>query len=282
MGHHTSPMTTSFWHQNLASAVAATGSTNFFPLLVRALRSAVSFDRPQAWLYHRHLPPQLVFHDIATQYMGLEVDLYLEGPYREDPFFQISLSAPVADLYRLSELIEGRLEESSYYASYYQRIHVVDELMLLIPISEDQTLNICLMRSEGELRFSDEDIGWLRDAASLVIAIVKQHVSRDQFMEAHVADQNMANHINRTLSSFGTSIVTTREQEVLQLTLQGYSTAVAAERMNISVETLRRHRKNIYQKLDLSSQADLFTLFLNVLRCGGGEDNTDPLIAYLS
>lgn len=268
------------WNRSLAVVVDAIGAHDFFSLLIKALRTRVMFERPQAWLYQRHLPPQLAFHDIDPEFQEAEIDMYLEGPYREDPFFAVSMTNPSPGLYRLSDLIEGELEESNYYASYYNRIHIVDELMILIPLGVDQVLNICLLRSTEP--FGVEDVEWLRSIAPLAVAVIQQHVARDTFQSRHPSGIDFDEHVNCTLDSFGSSVVTGREQEVLRMTLQGYSTAVAAERLNISVETMRRHRKNIYRKLDLSSQADLFALFINVLRSVPGERNEDSLVSYLS
>lgn len=43
--------------------------------------------------------------------------------------------------------------------------------------------------------------------------------------------------------------ITQREQELLQLLMQGYTYRMIAHQCTISVETVRRHLKNIYQKL---------------------------------
>lgn len=48
-----------------------------------------------------------------------------------------------------------------------------------------------------------------------------------------------------------------REAEVLELLVEGYSTADAAERLFISVHTLRVHVKNIYRKLSVGNRVEL-------------------------
>ena len=73
-----------------------------------------------------------------------------------------------------------------------------------------------------------------------------------------------------------------REKDVLELMLRGYGTDVSAERLTIAVETVRRHRKSIYRKLDVSSQTDLFSLFLNSMSCLGQAAGDDPLSVYMS
>ena len=63
--------------------------------------------------------------------------------------------------------------------------------------------------------------------------------------------------------------------------LRGYGTDTSATRLDIARETVRRHRKSIYRKLDVSSQTDLFSLFLNALSCLGEAGGDDPLKVYM-
>ncbi|WP_299085346.1 helix-turn-helix transcriptional regulator [uncultured Paraglaciecola sp.] len=72
------------------------------------------------------------------------------------------------------------------------------------------------------------------------------------------------------------------KKDVLELMLRGYGTHISAERLDIALETVRRHRKSIYRKLDVSSQTDLFSLFLNAMSCMGEAAGKDPLSIYMS
>ncbi|MBT6825500.1 MAG: helix-turn-helix transcriptional regulator, partial [Rhodospirillales bacterium] len=53
--------------------------------------------------------------------------------------------------------------------------------------------------------------------------------------------------------------------EVVSLILRGYSSISIGSMLDISVSTVKVHRKNIYAKLHISSQAELFSLFLPLL-----------------
>ena len=64
--------------------------------------------------------------------------------------------------------------------------------------------------------------------------------------------------------------------------LRGYSLKSIAQRLQNSDETIKHHRKNIYAKLDISTQAELFYLFIDSLRSSTLESDKDPLIAYMS
>jgi DNA-binding CsgD family transcriptional regulator len=50
------------------------------------------------------------------------------------------------------------------------------------------------------------------------------------------------------------------------MVLQGHSVKSTAQELGISPETVRMHRKNLYLKLDINSQSELFAQFIGWLR----------------
>lgn len=52
-------------------------------------------------------------------------------------------------------------------------------------------------------------------------------------------------------------VLSTREQEVLRLTILGYTNVQIAEKLFISAKTVENHKANSMQKLELSSKAEL-------------------------
>jgi DNA-binding CsgD family transcriptional regulator len=69
---------------------------------------------------------------------------------------------------------------------------------------------------------------------------------------------------------------------VALLMLRGHSSKSAARRLAISPDTERVHRRNIYDKLGISSQAELCSLFFEALAEEPAGDAADPLAALLS
>ena len=63
----------------------------------------------------------------------------------------------------------------------------------------------------------------------------------------------------------GRTNLTNRETEVISLILRGYSSLSISAMLDISIGTVKVHRKNIYAKLEISSQGELFSLFLPLL-----------------
>lgn len=77
----------------------------------------------------------------------------------------------------------------------------------------------------------------------------------------HADETGYLEHFERVVQQSGRSPLTAREIEVVRLGLSGFSTRAIAERLAISFETVRVHKKHIYAKLGVSSQSELFALF---------------------
>ena len=54
--------------------------------------------------------------------------------------------------------------------------------------------------------------------------------------------------------------ITSREREVLQLIAEGHTNTAIAERMQISIKTVEKHRSNLMTKLEVHSAAELIRL----------------------
>jgi DNA-binding NarL/FixJ family response regulator len=66
-------------------------------------------------------------------------------------------------------------------------------------------------------------------------------------------------HFNPANKPEPESPLTTKEKEIVVGLVDGLSYKMIADRMNISVETVRFHIKNIYQKLHVHSKAEVIT-----------------------
>jgi DNA-binding CsgD family transcriptional regulator len=270
------------WNLDISRAIASLGSDAFFPALIDAVRGQVPIDYPQIWLYHRDLPPRVLYHEIPDEAVSSQVDEYLEGPYREDPFFQASMNQPLAKIYRLSRVALGKLEQTEYYRDYYSDTGTVDEAVYLAKLGGGSVINLSMMRLPRHGSFSDQEYEALYLLAEPVSELIRAHSEHDDFAVEHLIQPGINHHIDLAYRTFGASLLSPREKDVLELMLRGYGTDTTAGRLDIAVETVRRHRKSIYRKLDVSSQTDLFSLFLNAMSCLGEAGGNDPLGVYMA
>jgi DNA-binding CsgD family transcriptional regulator len=270
------------WNRDISRAIAALGTEQFFPALFSAINGQVKIDYPQVWLYHRDLPPRILHHGIPKEAVASQIDQYLEGPYREDPFYQTSIQQPRAKIYRLSRVTMGKLHESTYYQNYYADTGTCDEAVYVAKLQAGNIINLSMMRLAAHAPFSDQEYESLYLLAEPVSELLKSHTENSDFAATHLIQPGIDYQIDLAFRTFGASLLSPREKDVLELMLRGYGTDISAERLDIAVETVRRHRKSIYRKLDVSSQTDLFSLFLNSMSCMGEAGGKDPLSVYMS
>ncbi|MCB1702394.1 MAG: helix-turn-helix transcriptional regulator [Pseudomonadales bacterium] len=274
--------TISKWNRDISKAIAALGKDQFFPILIQAIQGQVKFDYPQVWLFHRELPPRVLYHEIPDHAYVTQVDQYLEGPYSEDPFYRTSMEHPRSKLYRMSRITLGKLRQSGYYRSYYRETGTVDEAAYIAKLRGGSVINLDMMRLPQNGEFTDQEYETLYLLAEPVSELLKCHSEHDSFAVTHLIQPGIDHQIDLAFRKFGESILSPREKGVLELMLRGYGTGISAQRLGIAVETVRRHRKSIYRKLDVSSQTDLFSLFINALSCIGQAGGGDPLSVYMS
>ncbi|MEH6591343.1 MAG: helix-turn-helix transcriptional regulator [Halioglobus sp.] len=269
------------WNREISQAIATLGTDDFFPALISAINGQVKIDYPQIWLYHRDLPPKVLYHQIPTAALPSQVDRYLEGPFREDPFYQTSMDNPRSRIYRLSRVTAGKLQMSEFYRDYYADTGTVDEAVYLSKLRSGNVINISMMRLPKSGLFSEDEYERLYLLAEPVAELLKSHSEHDDFAVTHLIQPGIDHQIDLAFNTFGASLLSPREKDVLELMLRGYGTDVSAQRLEIALETVRRHRKSIYRKLDVSSQTDLFSLFINSMSCLGEAAGADPLTIYM-
>ena len=270
------------WNADISRAIATLGTERFFPALVEAINNQVKIDYPQVWLYHKDLPPRVLYHEIPERAVAAQIDQYLDGPYREDPFYHTSLHQPRAKIYRLSRITMGKLQESDYYHNYYADTGTCDEVVYVAKLHAGNVINLSMMRLAERKPLSDEEYENLYLLAEPVSELLKSHTEHNDFAATNLIQPGIDHQVDVAFRTFGASLLSPREKDVLELMLRGYGTDTSAERLTIAVETVRRHRKSIYRKLDVSSQTDLFSLFLNSLSCIGEAAGEDPLSIYMA
>ena len=103
----------------------------------------------------------------------------------------------------------------------------------------------------------------LNDVYPIINSLVRQFwLSQSQ---EYVKYETEAGAMNHALCTFANGVLTKREQEITALILQGHSSKAIANQLNISLGTVKVHRKNIHTRLNTSTQSEIFTLFLSHL-----------------
>ena len=266
----------------LAAIMPEIGSDRLPSLLLAMLKSLVPFDNALIIHYDRNETPSVHYNDIPPLERESQIDLFVNGAYLLDPFYRAAVDKKRSGLHRLSDLAPEGFEKTEYYRSYFKHTEIKDEIGYIIHISPDQFLNISLSRLSFAQRFNRSQISTLSDIGAVVEAICKaQWGTEIKPQDSSGGSNQLPNQLDSALKHFGTAYLTDRESQVVQLFLHGHSTKSIAERLGISPETVKLHRKNSYAKMDVSSQAELFYLFIDSLASLSDYSGGDPLVGYL-
>ncbi|OCP05711.1 MULTISPECIES: helix-turn-helix transcriptional regulator [unclassified Ensifer] len=262
------------------SLMTSVGCSDFQDRMAETLKRHIAIDAGLMLLYRRGAAPKILFNDWRTDKGLSDIRAYLQGPYQMDPFYRLALDNGDDGLYRLKQ-IDPSYDRSQYYRDYYRHSGLHDEFNVFISLDADTKVAISLARRHSHAAFSAEDQDFLQTAAPLLSMAVLRHY-RDLRPES-LGDEGspLQSALAQAIRNFGRSLLTDRECQVGQMILRGYSVKGAAEKLGISPATVKLHRRNLYAKLDITSQTALFSLFIDSVSSARNAFE-DPLATYLA
>lgn len=236
----------------LAAVVDALHDTAFAPALSRWLAHIVPYNFTVIFGYHFDAKPLDIYDDFPADRRKVFVCDYTEGPYLLDPFYQSAIRPVAQGLYRLRDVAPDRFYQGEYCRTYYQRTEIAEEIGFFAHVAGDCQIVLSLMRQERS--FSLAEFRKLDAQAPLVCALMRQHwAGIATAFAARGAPPPSSGHLDA---------LTPREREIVGYILKGHSSDATATALGISSGTVRIHRRNIYAKLGISSQRELFARYL--------------------
>lgn len=253
----------------LRKAMTDVGKPSFFDAFRRLLRPRVPFATFLMLRFDRDRPPVLLDQWIAKGEVPLSaLAEYIENSYPFDPFYQFRDVPPEGGLYRMPEIAPDRFFSSEYYLQYYRNTGLCDEVGLLAPLPSGSLAHLSISRLASTGPFRRREMHCLKHHAPVLLELLAQHccrVSPDEAASDAEPVPPLADLIRAHASNSLRIALTRREAQMAALVLQGHSNGSAALSLKISRETCKVHRRNLYRKLEISSQRDLFGLWKHLL-----------------
>ena len=268
------------WDGHVARIIEQIDNDKLPDQLVTGLSTLIPFSMATIFILRGQSRPICIFENFPDSVNKIGIENFVDGTYVLNPVYRAHLNGIKQGVYRLRDLapddyfssgftethkvIEVSDEEIAYMTEGWPR--GFEELVITVPI-DDVTIEIDLYRRYKDGGFSQADIEKLSSRMSVIGAITSKFW---QLRSDNLAPNPRDNSINDIYDDFGAGVLTRREREVIQYVLRGHSSGSIALNLEISVTTIKTHRKRAYSKLNISSQSELFSMFLNCARASFG------------
>jgi DNA-binding CsgD family transcriptional regulator len=258
------------WHRTLGTLIELLDRPNFWNVLIRYLHDSVEFDSWVVLRFSRQARP-VVFAENPQPDGSADVLFvdYLSGFYLLDPFYIAAMDDPRAALVRLDDVAPDHFEFEDYYQRYFKLNIVADEVQFNVPLAGGEVLALSLGSRQ---RYGPSDIALLQGISPWLLALLRQRAlieTRHETRSSSPSESASAQQTEATAAAKGLpartpggASLTARELEIMQLLLSGFSSKTISQKLCISPETVKAHRKNVYAKLGVKSHPALFAIFL--------------------
>lgn len=255
----------------LADAVNALETDAFPPLLDTAIRELVPFDNSMLFAYAPGHRPIGVYSDIVSdEDTEIIIGKYVLGPYLLDPFYAEVQRGRTAGFADLATIAPDAFTETEYFERHYRRTRIRDEIGFFMGLTGDVTAVLSITRRGNSHEFNTLEIKLLEQVAELVSAIGRKHWADlancfDQPAAQADPESDLLGPVEQALINLKENTLSDRQAEIIHYLLKGHSTESIALHLDISAETVKVHRRNAYANLGISSQAELFSIFIEHL-----------------
>jgi DNA-binding CsgD family transcriptional regulator len=261
----------SAFEDHLPDLIADIGAPQLMTKIDAALRLIAPFDLSCVFAYPAGAAPQLLYDDFRGAATRAALDHYFAGAYLLDCVYSACKKQTLAGLYRLAELAPDAFFEGEYYNNpevhpciSMEKGSLAEEIVFLVPLNTGTIAAYSIMRSNGREPFSAQAFDRLKAREPMLRALIQRHYRDVETLKSEPGE----GALEPTFDSFRADILSARERVIASLVLQGHSSTSIGLNLGIAEGTVKIHRKNLYAKLNISSQAELFALFLKHLRMG--------------
>lgn len=247
----------------LTAAIAAAGGPEHLDRLIDLVAASVAHDKVTVVRYSATQRPEFVSW---RNYSAALVTKYLEHFYVYDPFYALWRDERRSGIVRLDHQAESR--SGPYIADFLEESGIVDEIGVMLGDGGDWALGIFLDRA-GK-RYSSAEVARVRTLFPVFDALHAHDLAARGDVARRTDQEPAPGAEPSSLKMEGCDwpALTPREREIVDLVLDGHPPSGIAARLGISPGTVKNHRRSIYQKLDITSEREIFLIHLRNRRSG--------------
>lgn len=251
----------------LSEIVRSLNNANFPEALGHFVKKIIDFDNLIIIAYHRDINPEELYRECNNPivYKNMQSH-YLKAAYLLDPFYHAINNGIQTGVHCIFDLAPDQFKQTSYFAEYYRETTLVDEFCLFSRISHDTTLTACFGRDKTSgIRFNKPELKKIKSYENVLSALCEYHWKSYQPKEGkNVVLPPIEQRLIATLKEKHGISLSPRQAAVALYILQGHSSLSISLNLNISKETVKVFRKQLYSKCNISSQAELFALLIPI------------------
>lgn len=253
------------WHTAVAAIISAADDQSTADAMIDAIGSTIGHEGTCLIAFHKDARPEVLHHTLEPAGEKHYLGRYLAGPYLLDPLYQLALGKDKPTLCRFRDQLPDRFRSSEYYRQYCERTHLLDEMDFLSDVSKDTTL--ALVVGCRKRMFSKSELTRLERMEPVIQAAMKK-IWANWASGKRTTDRDDGVHqqLTECFDNFGEDVLTRREREISQLLLRGHSSKSIARVLDIAPGTVMVHKRNLFSKLGITSQYELFSIFIDDLQ----------------
>ncbi|RLA09410.1 MAG: hypothetical protein DRQ59_13210, partial [Gammaproteobacteria bacterium] len=248
----------------VAHSIDLIGTDEFTQSLAHLCLQTNAFDSAYiAAFFHDHAPCEL-FSNLSQADTTVTVTPYLDYAYLLDPFYDLFKEGIGDEVVFLQECAPDDFQSTDYYRLFYEETGLVAECCVFIKFETSASLAISLGNRCSAFENPEQIKNSLDSILPVIAALCRRHWPKLD-PSTLKGTGRLGHHVAASFELFGSSKLSPREADIVRLILKGHSSKSIARIFDNSPETVKVHRKRIFTKLAITSQGDLFSLFIEAL-----------------
>jgi len=267
------------WLEGLTQLCRCIGTAEFESCLLKLLNKVTPVDHCVVFTFGNEGAGHLFTHGrMRVEEAQQLADDYVKTFHQQDPNFEQISDAKTGCETHLIPQVTDTCQDTAYQNHFFDRHDLIDKASTIGKLEQGSVYcNFYRMGRSGA--YSEKDWQLLETILPLVTTLISAHYRilqsgpGDPGRPHRNARSLVHNIISKSVPPF--SQLTPREREVCERILLGYTSVGIGLDLNIAQSSVVTYRRRAYEKLDISTQNELFSLCLTASQYQNQSNPTD-------
>ena len=252
--------------EQLSKAVDALDGEAFTDAFSEWISHAVPNDNIVLLAYFQDRNPEILRAHAKSPELHENLEHgYLNGAYLLDPFHDLHLRQVESSVYRMIDIAPDQFSRNQYFIEYYAKTTMIDEIAFVCYPNPGVSLHLCLGRDgTSNRKFTVRELKDAKAVMPVVSSMLNRQWSDLNTTGSFDEGEAIKKFVELAQSTHGVSL-TPRQAEIVFLILKGHSSTSISYKLDISYQTVKVFRRQVYKKCQISSQAELFSMFVPLI-----------------